>query len=190
MNELVFNTESYREALKRFVFHFLVVTNPDGYIYSWTTNRWWRKNLKKTKSSCLGVDLNRNFDVNFGKPNPSYCSEDYKGTKAFSEKESQAEKDYIAELNAKGNRLDLFIAFHSYGQQITYPYGYSTKKMKNWKESDDLLRKVTTNLQTYNAIDYKHGQTYFVICEFFLSPITIDLIDFNVVHIMWFVSVF
>lgn len=118
MNELIFNTENYGEALKRFVFSFLPVMNPDGYIHSWTTNRWWRKNLKKTKNSCLGVDLNRNFDVNFGKPNPSYCFEDYKGTKPFSEKESQAEKDYITELNVKGNRLDLFLAFHSYGQQV------------------------------------------------------------------------
>lgn len=94
------------------------LSNTDGYIFSWTTNRWWRKNLRKTKNSCMGVDLNRNFDVNFGNPTNSYCFEDWKGFKPFSEKESQAERDYLNELNAKGNKLDLFIAFHSYGQQV------------------------------------------------------------------------
>lgn len=64
---------------------------------------------------------NRNFDIDFGSLNKQYCTENYKGTRAFSEKESQAERDYIIELVESGNKIDLFLAFHTYGQQITYP---------------------------------------------------------------------
>lgn len=184
MSEMIFEPY-YKDALKRFVFHFLIVMNPDGFIHTWTTNRWWRKNLRALKkSSCLGVDLNRNFDVNFESTSSKTCSEDYKGiffinfictmtnsielnkgTKAFSEKESQAERDYIKELIQSGNKIDLFLAFHSYGQQITYPYGYSPKKIANYRESNEILKKVTRNLELYNAIDYHFGQTFFVIYQ-------------------------
>ncbi|KAL1022339.1 hypothetical protein UPYG_G00025360 [Umbra pygmaea] len=44
----------------------LPVMNPDGYKYTWTTNRMWRKNRSQSKNSyCIGTDLNRNFDANW-----------------------------------------------------------------------------------------------------------------------------
>ncbi|XP_018022164.1 zinc carboxypeptidase [Hyalella azteca] len=42
------------------------VVNPDGYVYSWEKDRLWRKNRRSLPGHCQGVDLNRNFDVNFG----------------------------------------------------------------------------------------------------------------------------
>jgi murein tripeptide amidase MpaA len=47
-----------------------VVLNPDGYEYSHTKNRMWRKNRRPAlckkvylnRICCAGVDLNRNFD--------------------------------------------------------------------------------------------------------------------------------
>ncbi|KAB7505575.1 Zinc carboxypeptidase A 1 [Armadillidium nasatum] len=46
------------------------VSNPDGYQYTWTTNRLWRKNLRRNLGGgrCSGVDLNRNFDSYWGDP--------------------------------------------------------------------------------------------------------------------------
>ena len=32
--------------LGHFDFYILPVLNPDGYVYSWTTNRMWRKNMR------------------------------------------------------------------------------------------------------------------------------------------------
>ena len=37
------------------------VVNVDGYIYSWTTDRWWRKNRRNNGDGSWGVDLNRNW---------------------------------------------------------------------------------------------------------------------------------
>lgn len=80
INEMIFENY-FKDALKKYVFHFLIILNPDGYIHTWTTNRWWRKNLRPLKklTSCTGVDLNRNFDVNFSSTVSKACSEDYKG---------------------------------------------------------------------------------------------------------------
>lgn len=40
--------------------YFLPVVNPDGYEYTHTIDRLWRKN-RKGSGTCSGVDLNRNF---------------------------------------------------------------------------------------------------------------------------------
>ena len=76
-------------------------------MYTWTTDRLWRKNRRKTGSNnsflhslrtrfaserCNGVDLNRNWDSNFGGVGSSLnpCSELYAGPSAFSEPETSA----------------------------------------------------------------------------------------------------
>ena len=41
----------------------LPVMNPDGYEYSWTTDRFWRKNRRPVGGGQIGVDLNRNFFI-------------------------------------------------------------------------------------------------------------------------------
>ena len=64
------------------------------------TERLWRKNRSPTSIAwCRGVDLNRNFDVNFGGPGASEmsCSEVYSGSNAFSESESQAIARYVVD---------------------------------------------------------------------------------------------
>ena len=49
--------------------HWIVLPclNPDGYRYSYTSERYWRKNRNTNGgSSCKGVDLNRNYDIQWG----------------------------------------------------------------------------------------------------------------------------
>ncbi|KAG9510638.1 Mast cell carboxypeptidase A, partial [Fragariocoptes setiger] len=63
-----------RDLNKNFIF--VPVVNPDGYSFTWTSDRMWRKNRSKhplmgdtgrsQQDKCIGTDLNRNFDLNFG----------------------------------------------------------------------------------------------------------------------------
>jgi murein tripeptide amidase MpaA len=43
-------------------------TNPDGYAYTWTNTRLWRKNRSPAPSgsTCIGTDLNRNYRSKWG----------------------------------------------------------------------------------------------------------------------------
>src|SRR5439155_9721728 len=74
-------------AIRAFVDHtrlwIVPVANPDGYQYSWSTDRYWRKNRRDR----FGVDLNRNFSVGFGGSgsSSSRLSPVYRGPYAFSE---------------------------------------------------------------------------------------------------------
>ena len=93
------------------------VINPDGYSYTWTNDRMWRKNRRVNEGArCMGVDLNRNYEANWSGPGSSSnpCSESYYGTSEFSEAESQAQRDYL-DPYIKNKSLKAFLTFHSYG---------------------------------------------------------------------------
>jgi carboxypeptidase T len=94
------------------------VVNPDGYQFSWGTDRYWRKNRRDR----LGVDLNRNFSVAWGGAGSSRFprSDIYRGAYAFSEPETAALRDL-----ALREHFAMHVDFHAYGQLILYPWSYT-----------------------------------------------------------------
>lgn len=94
------------------------VVNPDGYQYSWGSDRYWRKNRRDKH----GVDLNRNFGVAWGGAGASKNrrSETYRGAYAFSEPETQAIRDLV-----KRERIAAHVDFHAFGQLLLYPWTYT-----------------------------------------------------------------
>ncbi|XP_051546274.1 carboxypeptidase A1-like [Myxocyprinus asiaticus] len=133
-----------------------IVTNPDGYQYTQTNNRMWRKTRKPNPgSSCVGVDPNRNWDAGFGGAGSSNnpCSETYCGPSAHSESEVKAIVDFV---KSHGN-LKAFVSIHSYSQMLLYPYGYTHTPAKDQAELHELARKATTKLQSLYNTRYKYG---------------------------------
>jgi len=110
--------------LSEFEIVIVPICNPDGYEYTWTRDRMWRKNRKNNGNGIYGVDLNRNWDSHWGgagsSSNPS--SDTYHGTAAFSEPESKALAAYINSLGNIWGAID----FHSYSQLVLRPYGWTT----------------------------------------------------------------
>lgn len=102
IKELVENRSSNAWA-NNIEFNIVPVLNPDGYEFTHTKDRLWRKNRRNPElGDCSGTDLNRNFDYKWGGGGTSNnpCSEIYKGTSAFSEPESQALKNYLEIKNS------------------------------------------------------------------------------------------
>ena len=104
------------------------IVNADGYEYSRTTDRMWRKNRSvdpSVREDCPGVDLNRNWKQGFGIGASTYsCSEVYQGKKAFSEPETIALMKEMTRVSSTNN-FRLVVAMHSYGQKLYYPWGYT-----------------------------------------------------------------
>ncbi len=77
---------------------FIPVVNPDGYAYNQTIapngGGMWRKNRRNNAGGSKGVDLNRNYDAEWGYDNagssPSGSSNTYRGTAPGSEPEVAA----------------------------------------------------------------------------------------------------
>ncbi|KAI8841286.1 hypothetical protein BC829DRAFT_435750 [Chytridium lagenaria] len=110
--------------LQKFTFHIVPVLNVDGYAYTRSTSRLWRKNRQPNDgSTCIGTDPNRNWGYGWSLPGASgsKCSDTYYGPSAFSAPESKAISQYILSL---GNVVS-FIDFHSYSQLWMFANGYS-----------------------------------------------------------------
>ncbi|NQU23421.1 MAG: PEP-CTERM sorting domain-containing protein [Candidatus Nealsonbacteria bacterium] len=129
------------------------VVNPDGYVYSWTpNNRMWRKNRRDNGDGTYGVDLNRNWGAGWGGTGSSGTpsSTTYRGPEAFSEPETAALSDFFIANPQIVSAVD----FHSYGQVVLSPYGYTY----DLPADHDLLMDVGTGMAS--AMTAVHGETY------------------------------
>ncbi|KAI8034034.1 hypothetical protein M5D96_013194, partial [Drosophila gunungcola] len=95
--QLMSNWENQPAHIRGLTWYIMPVMNPDGYEYSRTTNRLWRKNRSKSRrAQCNGVDLNRNFDIGWNgygsSTNP--CSDTYRGSSPASELETRAVAEF------------------------------------------------------------------------------------------------
>lgn len=61
INQLVTNAAVTTELLDKVDYVFIPNVNPDGYVYTHTEDRFWRKNRRYVNYTCTGVDLNRNY---------------------------------------------------------------------------------------------------------------------------------
>jgi carboxypeptidase T len=101
---------------------FVPMINPDGHVWV-ELGHDWRQNRRPTTGGYIGVDLNRNWGYMFGVDN--YTSDDpadptYHGPYPFSENETVALRDL-----ALRQRFATSLSFHSYGQLVLYPWGYT-----------------------------------------------------------------
>lgn len=104
-------------------FRIAPMMNPDGYLYTWSNERFWRKNRRNNGDGTFGVDWNRNFATGWGGPGADSFSdgETYRGPSPFSEPETRALRDYTLSVPNPAFHID----YHSFSQLVLYPRGYS-----------------------------------------------------------------
>jgi len=109
-------------------YYLFPIVNPDGFAYTQTNDRLWRKNRQKTpSSSCIGRDINRNWPNHWdqrGGASTAPCDQDYKGPSAGDGVETKALQAHLDGL-AAGNGIQLYMDIHSYSQLWMFPYGYT-----------------------------------------------------------------
>jgi zinc carboxypeptidase len=99
------------------------VENPDGYQFTFTTDRYWRKNRRPNGDGSYGVDLNRNYPEFWGYDDAGSSgttgAETYRGTAPASELETQAVLAFHA-----AHPPVVSISYHTYSGLVLYPYGF------------------------------------------------------------------
>ena len=104
------------------------VENPDGYQYSFTTERYWRKNRRPNDNGSYGVDPNRNYPAFWGidelGSSSSQDAETYRGTAPASEPETQATMAFHA-----AHPPVVAVSYHSYSGLVLYPWGFSSGQL-------------------------------------------------------------
>uniref|UniRef100_A0A4W3IAT4 Carboxypeptidase B n=1 Tax=Callorhinchus milii TaxID=7868 RepID=A0A4W3IAT4_CALMI len=133
---------------------FLVVPviNVDGYSYTWTNDRMWRKTRSRNPgTNCRGTDPNRNWNAGWceigASKNP--CSETYCGPVVESEKVVKAVADYI---RSQRSVIKAYLTMHSYSQMCLFPYSYTYNLAANHEE--------LVSLTAINKLGSMYGTQY------------------------------
>jgi carboxypeptidase T len=118
--------------------------NPDGAEYDLTGSpfRSWRKNRQPNPgSTAIGTDINRNYGYHWaccGGSSASKSSLTYHGSGPFSTPEARAIRDFILSRRIGGRQqIKTAITFHTSGQLILWPYGYTYTDVPADMTTDD-----------------------------------------------------
>jgi carboxypeptidase T len=125
------NNPRIRSLIEGREIHFIPCVNPDGAEYDISGNdyKMWRKNRGHNKDGSFGVDLNRNYGFQWGTGGSSKDtgSDVYMGESAFSEKETQAVKQFIE----NAHNITTLLSFHTFSELVLYPWGHSYDPIAN-----------------------------------------------------------
>ena len=118
--------------------------NPDGGEYDIATGtyRSWRKNRQPNAgSSNVGTDLNRNWNYRWGccgGSSGTTSSETYRGSAPFSAPETTVVSDFVNSRVIGGKQqITVAIDFHTYGELVLWPYGYTFTDVPSDMTQDD-----------------------------------------------------
>ncbi|XP_071440264.1 carboxypeptidase B-like [Hetaerina americana] len=163
LKELVENHDMHfngkESTLGSLDWYFLPMANPDGYEYTHTHNRLWRKNRRDAHHGpYAGTDLNRNFGYRWGGADASRdpCRENYAGRNAFSEPETAAISNFV---KSKGQSVKAFLSFHSYGQYILYPWGYDRKVPPDYHDLNRVGKNMAEAIKSIRGAKYTVGSS-------------------------------
>ncbi|OHE93806.1 zinc carboxypeptidase [Colletotrichum orchidophilum] len=148
-------------------FYIVPFHNPDGFVYSQTTNRLWRKNRQpRSNTICIGTDGNRNWDFQWDYPledgsvsaNP--CGETFRGIAPGDTPENVVLSALSRELAASAGGVRLFIDWHSYSQLILLPWGFSCEPdvlPKNLQAQRDVGAGYAATIAATSGEEYEVG---------------------------------
>jgi carboxypeptidase T len=133
--------------------------NPDG--WSWNLSQGagtsWRKNRRIISGSTRGVDLNRNYSVDWGTCGSVTCgtssqcgsstasAETYYSTAAFTEQETQALRNFVT-----GRNFIAAIDQHAYGPYYSLPYGKTARTLTT--EENNIFTYIPAMMAQYNGM--------------------------------------
>jgi len=136
------------------------VLNVDGYSYTHTNDRLWRKNRQPNSgTTCAGTDLNRNYAYQWSRPGASGspCSETYYGTAPFSGPESNNVRLLLTKYKTAG-RLISYWDIHAYSALWMSPWGYTcTNTPPHYNEMRNNMQVATAATRAVNGNNYAFG---------------------------------
>jgi len=133
------------------------ILNVDGYDYTRTEDRMWRKTRSpNSKSPCDGTDPNRNWEFHWGEAGTSDqgCSDSYQGAYAASEVEVQAIQNYLYDNK---DVLKGYINFHAYSQLWMSPWGYTYSLPDDYQTQNDLSKAAVAAIEEVHGMVYEYG---------------------------------
>jgi hypothetical protein len=182
-NQLLSNyatDDSIKYLVDHLQFWIIPIVNPDGVVYSQTTQndqldnvRLWRKNRRPISlGECrtgTGVDLNRNYNFQWRLRGDDPCptiaddiggsddpnNEIYRGPEPESELEVKAVKSLTSD---PARHFKVQLDYHSFSQLVLYPWGYQLFAAPDAGTLSKLARKMSDEIRKVDGKDYHPQQ--------------------------------
>ncbi|KAK7062712.1 hypothetical protein VNI00_000200 [Paramarasmius palmivorus] len=165
---------SLSSLLTTYDFYIIPIPNPDGYVYTWESDRFWYKNRQVLRpdagsNECRGLDMNRNWGYKWkkrGGPDGvrgdavegDECTHSYPGHRPFESPEVNNIANYMSTIP----NLVAFLNLRAYGQMVSTPFSYSCKRYP--PDSEDLFEAslgAISALRSIHATEFTTGR----LCE-------------------------
>ncbi|XP_032691346.1 zinc carboxypeptidase-like [Odontomachus brunneus] len=128
------NDFQIRNMAESYDWYIFPVFNPDGYVYTHTTDRMWTK-TRKPYNNTIGSNPNKNWGYMWdGHLFFAKCNM-FAGPKPFSEIETKSMSEYIESIKDK---FFAYFSFHSQSNDITYPPDFTN----NTEQYDSDMRRI------------------------------------------------
>ena len=117
--------------------------NPDGAEWDIKDSKFhkWRKDrFDNPNSDCMGIDINRNFGFMWGLKGSSAkpCAGGYRGQFPFQSVEARVLRDFMLSRRIGGRQqIKAVFNWHSYGEFVMWPYGYTKEDIPPTMTVDD-----------------------------------------------------
>ncbi|KZL80746.1 zinc carboxypeptidase [Colletotrichum incanum] len=148
-------------------FYIVPFHNPDGFVYSQTTDRLWRKNRQpRSNTTCVGTDGNRNWNFQWDYPledgsvSADPCGQTFRGRCPGDTPENIVLSALSRKLAATPGGIRLFIDWHSYSQLILLPWGFSCEPEvlpKNLQTQRDVGAGYAATIKATSGEEYEVG---------------------------------
>jgi carboxypeptidase T len=129
----------------------------------------WRKNRQPIPDTdLLGIDLNRNYGFNWacckgGSNNPASIT--YRGWAPWVAPEVVAHRNFINSRVVNGRQqIRMSISWHTYGELVMWPYGYTKTALPKTMSADDLsaLQVIGRQLAAFNGYTAKQKSGMYI----------------------------
>lgn len=155
IKKLIEDGDQYR-MLHEYKWVIVPLVNPDGYVYSRGTDRYWRKNRRRLSDKCVGVDLNRNFGFRWEVGAALFseeCHPGFRGYAPFSEPETRA----LRTVFDNNPDAELYINLHSFGGYLIYPWSFESAPVQNVDDLRQVGVSAARAMWHYGRQEYKVG---------------------------------
>jgi hypothetical protein len=131
----------------------ILVANPDGYVYTHSTERFWRKNRRDNGDGTFGVDTNRNWPWAW-QFSTNTSSNTYGGPAPKSEPETQALDAWVL---GRGDDLVGFLNYHTFNTRVMHSWASTFDLPPNVDVMGPLARDIALAIEAVNGQRMRNG---------------------------------
>ncbi|XP_075987499.1 carboxypeptidase B-like [Anticarsia gemmatalis] len=151
-----------KPLLKIYDFYFHPFSNPDGYMYSITTDRTWTKNCRlyyplkpcSDTGAILGINIDRNWYFDKMTVSKDECDAVFVGPKSLSEQETYSVAKF---LDSIAENMMAFINIRGFDNLVTIPYAYDAVTCNNYDVLQDILGAVQEAVSRKMNVTFSYG---------------------------------